>query len=494
MKANHRFRDAIQLSLMLIISMCTQVLSLLKSSILASHFGVGSEIDAYNLTFSVVTFIFSFVGTGITTVLIPAYIRNEKDEAVDSFLTLIYMICMTASICLMLFQQPIFYLFSSKSVEFMSTISKILPILLFSQFTNAYLGVTTAYFQCKDKYNIPKLCLFFSTLALVVLMFIDKNLTVIRLSYYTAIAAFLNFLIQYLLGKYYGMHNKLRINFYSKEFRMMVRIFLPTVFSAGLYQFNLLMDSIISSRIGTGNVTILTYSNSLIAMINSLIMANLITFFYPKISRAVSEKNGNERKVLVNYINIMNHLNALLLIGFALLGKDFLRILLVHGKFTEDNLNITFICTCIYMLGFPFDSARDAIYRFFYANNNTKTIFYNSVVASCVNFTVSIILSNFIGIFGVVIGTLVSQIVSLSMVSAKYNRIFNWEGYGKIILLLSIKIFIPVLILCSLAFFAQGLFLTNFLSRVISGIIIILFVLIIIVYRLKQLLFEDVTG
>ena len=48
----------LSLIIMIAISLLTQVLSLLKSSIVAGSFGAGSDMDAYNLANNIVTFAF----------------------------------------------------------------------------------------------------------------------------------------------------------------------------------------------------------------------------------------------------------------------------------------------------------------------------------------------------------------------------------------------------------------------------------------------------
>ena len=85
-----QYRGSLSLGLMIIITGITQVLTLMKSSLVAGIFGTGVEIDAYNLANSIVSFLFGFIAAGISTVIIPNYVRKTDRRNVDSFITMLY--------------------------------------------------------------------------------------------------------------------------------------------------------------------------------------------------------------------------------------------------------------------------------------------------------------------------------------------------------------------------------------------------------------------
>ena len=85
-----QYRGSLSLGLMIIITGITQVLTLMKSSLVAGIFGTGVEIDAYNLANSIVSFLFGFIAAGISTVIIPNYVRKTDRRNVDSFITVLY--------------------------------------------------------------------------------------------------------------------------------------------------------------------------------------------------------------------------------------------------------------------------------------------------------------------------------------------------------------------------------------------------------------------
>ena len=96
-----------QLILMVVITILTQGFLLIKNSLLASNFGVGVEIDAFNFVTNLSNFIFSFIGAGVGTVLIP-FMREKKDRrSVNIFITAIYLLGIILAIAIFLFRGQI---------------------------------------------------------------------------------------------------------------------------------------------------------------------------------------------------------------------------------------------------------------------------------------------------------------------------------------------------------------------------------------------------
>ena len=79
-----------EISCMMIITIITQIISVYKSAIIAANFGVCVELDAYNFANYLSTFFLTFVSAGITTVVIPAYVKKLDKRALDTFLTVVF--------------------------------------------------------------------------------------------------------------------------------------------------------------------------------------------------------------------------------------------------------------------------------------------------------------------------------------------------------------------------------------------------------------------
>jgi putative peptidoglycan lipid II flippase len=86
MKKGNR-REAIQLLLMILLTGFSQIIALYKSSYTATRFGASTQMDAYNFATNIASFLFLFITSGITTVVIPAYIKKESAKVINTFIT-----------------------------------------------------------------------------------------------------------------------------------------------------------------------------------------------------------------------------------------------------------------------------------------------------------------------------------------------------------------------------------------------------------------------
>ena len=106
------------LALMLVLSVATQCVALLKSTVTASAFGASMEMDAYNFSNNIILFLFSFLSSGITAVVIPAYVQKRPGEVTDSFLTFLYLLVFGGTGLIYLFREPLIGLLSNRDAAF----------------------------------------------------------------------------------------------------------------------------------------------------------------------------------------------------------------------------------------------------------------------------------------------------------------------------------------------------------------------------------------
>ena len=419
-----------QLSLMMIITFITQFLAIYKSTITAANFGAGTELDAYNFSNNLATFLLTFVATGITTVVIPAYIKKTDSKAVNTFITAIFSTVMLLMAIMYLLRMPLVHLLTNREEQFYGFVNEFFLLTIFIQLLPAFLGVTTAYFQCENKYNVPKIILLISNIVVVAILVILKSFNLNTYLWILLLGAVIQFVFDILIAVKSGFRFKPEFEIKNEEFQKLFKIFIPTVFSSGLYKVQSLIDSLLTSNIGVGQLTILTYSNTIVGMVNNMLINNLCVYAYPKIVKASEEK---EQDVLWKYIVYFHGVICLLIVGFFAAGREFIGLLYEHGKFTPQAADAVFVCMCIYIFGQQNNIIRDLIYRFFYGHGDTKNTFKNSFMASVVNIVVSIILVIPMGVYGIVLGTVIAGLFSLISILIRYRKSFEFKFNKKLV-------------------------------------------------------------
>lgn len=123
-----------QLFFMIMLTLIIQAITLTKLSVITSNFGATINMDAFNLSNSIGTFIFSFIGIGITTVLIPALVNKKPLRSVNNLLYLACVIIVFIVVLTNLMRDIIYRYFyakcDTKTTLYNSVIASVLNFVL----------------------------------------------------------------------------------------------------------------------------------------------------------------------------------------------------------------------------------------------------------------------------------------------------------------------------------------------------------------------------
>lgn len=420
-----KYRNSLSLVLMIVLSCVTQVFTLLKSSMVAGNFGTSIEMDAYNFANSIVSFIFGFVASAISTVVIPSYVSKKHGKEVDSFITGVYGIIGLVIILVCALRFQIVGVFSNKGEMYLNLVCNMLLILMMAQFLYSITNITAAYFQCIEKYNIPKILNLLTQVFVVGALIIFRDIDIIQYTIILSAGFLLNFVIDIIIAIKCGWRYKPSFLFRSEETKRLFKMFVPIIFSTGIYKLSLVIDSTIASRLETGQLSILSYSLQIVNMVNSILVGNLLIYSYPKIVKRI--KLGESQELFWEQTSFFHLVVCLVIAGIATVGHDGIALLFEHGNFDSNATDAVFVCLLMYIAGQQINIIRDLIYRYFYALGDTKTPASNSVLVSVVNIAVSIILVNFIGLYGIILGTVIATFVSFIRIIMKFRKKVGFE-------------------------------------------------------------------
>lgn len=419
-KENINRKNALQLIFMMIFTCLSQIVALYKSRFTAITFGATYYMDAYNFAVNIATFIFAFVTTGITTVIVPAYVKKTDKKVINSFITIIYSVVIIIVFFICFFRYPLISILTKKGQDFTLLVASFLFIAFLIQGITSFLAVTTAYFQCINHFIIPKAVMLTANIAVTGVLLTGIIENIYSYLFLLILGALINLIFDVGIAVKLGFRYRPAFYYKEPELHRMLHVFLPTLFSSGLYKIHTLVDTTIAANLLEGQLTILSYATQIITMVNNVIIGNLTVYAYPKIVARL-EKSG-EKKYFWDYVLLFHGVVVLIIAGFINVGFESCSIIFLGGKFTAENTQVLYNCVCVYILGQQFNVVRDLIYRYFYANGNTKATLQNSVVISLLNIVFSLILVHFLGLMGIIIGTVLSSLISLIMITIKFSK------------------------------------------------------------------------
>lgn len=414
----------LSLFIMIGVSFLTQVLSLCKSSLVAGSFGTGDAMDAFNLANSIVTFVFGFVASGISTVVIPEYANKRNKKAVDTFITLVYSVMIIVVAVIILLRVQIVSVLSNRGDVFSNLTAYILVPLLLAQYLTSFANITVAHFHSEGMYSTPRIISAICHVCVIITLLLANNLDILQYTFIIVASLVFNFLLDVIIAIKSGWHYKPTVAL-NEDSKLLFKRIVPIIVSTGVYQLSLMVDTTISSFLDVGKLSILSYSSQISTMVHAVLVGNLTTYIYPKITKRIAE-TGYQKEFWKNTA-VFHAIVCLVSSGFLTVGLEGISLLFQHGTFTAEASKMVFIGAAIYVIGQQPGIIRDLIYRYFYACGNTKVPGINSIIVSVLNIVISILLVWLIGFYGIIIGTVVASTISLGIVLIHFKKNFGLD-------------------------------------------------------------------
>lgn len=480
-------RNDLRLILMIILSLGGQIVSLYKSIYTAQYYGTSDAMDAYNYATNLGTFFFDFVASGVATVILPAYVKKIKNKSVNSFISLIYGIVSIILIFVYLFRRPLIQILTNRDNIFIDAFCNYVLIAFLIQACISLVLVLSAFFQSKDMYVIPRIVLFVSNITVLIVLLIIGKASIDVYFRIIFIGAFLNLVINYLLAIKMGFKYVPTLKLADPDTQKLIALFAPTLLSCGVFKIHTLIDTMITTNIGTGSLTILTYSSQVSGMISNFVIANMLTIAYPQIIRGVETEN--KQKELWKYAISFQAIICLLVCGFIAIGENGINLLYVKGEFTAKSGHILYMGALMYLAAQILLIIRDLIFRFFYAMENTKDTVSNSIISCVFNIIMSLILVKPLGMYGVILGTFISGAISMVMILFRMKKLYGLEKFGLNLFELIKNIIVLVISVFAIILIKKHIIIEkDVMAILIYGVLtVIIFVILAIIFKLKAI-------
>jgi putative peptidoglycan lipid II flippase len=243
---------------------------------------------------------------------------------------------------------------------------------------------------------------------------------VVVLSYAVSISGLLQLIILlFFVRKKFIPTLSIRIKI-TKKVIFFFRKLLPSIFSSGVTQINILVGTIIAS-FQTGAVSYLYYADR-VYQINLAVAGIAVgTVMLPELSKHIKSKNIEETKNLQNRsLELCLFLSIPAAIALILASQEIITSLFGYGSFSKTSVANTAIALTFFAFGVPAFSILKIFSNFFFARNDTKTPFYLSLISVTLNIIISVI---FFGRYGFVIIPIATSISSWVNVLMHYHFI-----------------------------------------------------------------------
>ena len=440
-------------------TLISRILGYLRDILIAIFLGTGFFADAFFVAFRIPnTFRRLFSEGTFNAAFVPSYTAEMSKGKLKSnkFANDIFNLLLIGLFFLVLVVQIFMPVFVSMIAPgFVGDVEKMQLIINLTRITFPFLffisiaSFFSAILNSHNKFAVTSVAPIILNIILIGVLFFSKLMNdklVYYLSFGVSIAGILQLLFLY---KFVSKYNFLELNFkirISNKVKIFFKKLLPSIFSSGVTQVNILVRTIIAS-FQTSAVSYLYYADR-IYQINLAIAGIAIgVVVLPQLSRHIKSKKKDkilliQNKALEICLFLSIPASAALLIG----SKEIISGLFGYGSFDETSVLNSGRALFYFALGLPAFSLIKVFSSFFFANHDTKTPFYISLVSVILNITISIYYFNEIGFIIIPIATTISSwFNSLSLLILLKKR--NLFSFNKIFLVRFIKIIIASLLM-----------------------------------------------
>ena len=152
------------------------------------------------------------------------------------------------------------------------------------------------------------------------------------------------------------------------------RIFLPGIFSAGIYQINVTIAQVIATSLDPGSVASLQYSLRMQELVLGVFAVSIATVILPAMSEHVHKKDFLALKDTLRFsVGLLAFVTIPASIGLMLLATPIVRMLFEYGRFDAHSTEMTVIALYFHAAGVFFIALNRNVVQVFYAMGNLKT-------------------------------------------------------------------------------------------------------------------------
>lgn len=277
----------------------------------------------------------------------------------------------------------------------------------------------------------------------------------------------------------------------TPQVKIFLKKLLPSIFSSGVMQINILVGTIIAS-FQSSAVSYLYYADRIYQLPLAISGIAIGTVVLPVLSKTILNNNKKEVFFIQNRsIELSVFLSAPAAVGIIVGAEQIISCLFGYGSFDNISIRNTANALIIFGFGLPAFSLLKLYSNFYFARGDTNFPFKVSVFTVLCNILISIFFFKKFGFLAIAAGTTIS--CWFAVVTYKYYlRKDKFHLSDKIFLERFSKILVCSLIMASLLYFQFFYFKDNFITDGVSKVFYLLFIVgdSIFVYFIFSVLFK----
>jgi putative peptidoglycan lipid II flippase len=409
--------------------MASRVLGLIRDQVLASMFGAGNAMDAFNVAFRIPNLVRDLFAEGaLSAAFVPVFTRQlalvERGAAWrlgNNVANALIVVTGTLVLCGIVFAAPLVAAFAGDyatvpgKLELTVLLTRImLPFLTLVAVAAVFMGMLNAL----HRFFLPALAPAMFNIATIVCAVLLVPLMpqfglpgIAAIAIGTLLGGLAQLLVQWPLLRREGFVYHPLLNWKEDALHRVLLLMGPGTLGLAATQMNVFVNTVLATREGTGAVSWLNYAFRLMYLPTGLFGVSIATATVPAVSRHAAQQNdAGVRSTLVEGLSLMLVLNVPATVGLIALAHPIVRVIFERRAFLPSDTAATAAALQFYAVGLLGYSVVRIASPTFYALGDSRTPVQISVAAVLVNAALNIILARLFGYRGLALGTAIAAL------------------------------------------------------------------------------------
>jgi putative peptidoglycan lipid II flippase len=462
--------------------MTSRILGLVRDQVLASMFGAGNAMDAFNVAFRIPNVVRDLFAEGaMTAAFVPVFMQQlasgERtaawrlgNNAINGLLV-VTGILVVAGIA---FARPLVAAFAGDyaavpgKLELTVLLTRImLPFLTLVAIAAVFMGMLNSL----HRFFVPALAPAMFNVATIVcaLLFVPQMprfgvppITAIAIG--ALVGGFGQLLIQWPLLRREGFAYRPLLDWKQDALWRVLLLMGPGTIGLAATQINVFVNTVLATHEGTGAVSWLNYAFRLMYLPTGLFGVSIATATVPAVSRQAAQHNEVAvRSTLADGLSLMLVLNVPATVGLIALSHPIVRVIFERRAFLPSDTLATAAALQYYAVGLLGYSIVRIAAPTFYALGDARTPVQVSVAAVLMNAVLNVVFARLFGFRGLALGTSIAALFNAAALLWLLRRRLDGLDDRRILSSLS------KIATASLAMGAAALLIDRLLSQWVAG-------------------------
>jgi putative peptidoglycan lipid II flippase len=417
-------------------AVAARALGMINQVVFADRFGASAAMDAYFVTLALPTLLTNLVIGALEAGVIPTYIRltsehrtHDASIALSSLINLLLLILGPVTIAMVAFPQIAVRLVApGVSQQTVDMAAALAPLVVPTLLLNVFAGFVTSVLNATRRFALPAVAsMVVPAGILVATLALGSILGVEALAFGLLAGTLLQFLILLALAaKTRSIRYRPVLRLSHPEVRIELNQFWPMVVGSAVGLVNPVVDQMVASALGSGDIASLNYALKIVDIPVTMIFVASARAVFPYFSGQAARRDiASLKETLRVFAWLVGLVTLGITVTLLVFARPIIQLLFMHGAFTSRDVQRTSLVLMGFAVGLVPMAIGFMVPRVFSALHRNDVLFKIALYTIVVNVSLDILLASFLGLPGIALATSVDYLLTVTLQITILSRLIG---------------------------------------------------------------------